>query len=187
MRRAKSDGFQVSCEVTPHHLVLTESAVEGFNTDAKMSPPLRGEEDVQALIEGLADGTIDAIASDHAPHELDSKQKEFAEAAMGILGLQTSLPLVLELVEAGKISRRRAIEAMSAKPAEVFGLEGGSLATGAVADVVIVDPKRKWVFDSEVNASLSNNSPFLGRQLCGAADTVLVGGSVVVSKGEVLS
>ena len=184
IRRAKNDGIDVTAEVTPHHLVLTEEAISSYDTMAKMMPPLRALEDVEALREGLRDGTIDAVASDHAPHEHDSKLVEFDVAAVGVLGLQTSLPLILDFVAEGVISRRRAVEALAAGPARVLGLEFGSLAAGRPADVCIIDPAHKWTFTREVVQSKSFNSPFLGRVMTGVAETVLVGGRIVVEKRE---
>lgn len=184
VRRAKRDGFHVTAEVTPHHLVLTEDAIGEYDTYAKMSPPLREQEDVDALLEGLRDGTLDAVASDHAPHEEDTKKVEFSKASFGILGLQTSLPVLLDLVRAGTLSRIRAVEVLTSGPARCFGLPTGRLAAGAPADVTIVDPDHVWVFDSESVRSLSRNSPFLDREMKGIADTVLVDGKVVVRGRE---
>jgi dihydroorotase len=181
IRRAKKDGIKITAEVTPHHLVLTEEAVREYDTYSKMSPPLREEEDVAALIQGLVDGTIDAIASDHAPHEDDSKKVEFARASFGILGLQTSLPLLLNFVEKGTISRARAISVMSHLPAAIFNLPGGRLSAGAVADITVIDPKKEWLFTPEEVRSKSRNSPFYNRKLTGRAREVLVGGKIVVS------
>lgn len=182
IRRAKNDGIRITAEVTPHHLVLTEDAVGDYDTNAKMSPPLRADEDRLALIEGLKDGTLDAIASDHAPHERDSKQVEFAKATFGILGLQTSLPLLLDFVRSGTISRRRAVEALSAAPARAFGLAAGRLAKGDAADIAIVNPEYVWNFRKEVVQSISKNSPFLGREMRGIAEAVMVGGRFVVEE-----
>lgn len=186
VRRAKQDGFLVTAEVTPHHLVLTEESVIGYDTNSKMSPPLRDNNDRQALIEAVKDGTIDAVASDHAPHELDSKQVEFGKAAFGILGLQTTLPLLMGFVIDGTFSRTRAIELMSSGPAGAFGLSAGKLAKGAVADIAIIDPKAKWRFDHEAVRSLSFNSPFIDRELTGRAETVMVGGKVVVEGAKLV-
>lgn len=178
VRRAKEDGVKITCEVTPHHLTLTEDAVGEYDTNAKMSPPLREEKDVIALREGLKSGVIDCVASDHAPHELDSKRVEFSKASFGILGLQTSLPLLLNFVRDGFLSRRRAIEALTAAPARAFGLEFGKIGRGAVADVTVIDPQARVKFDREVVRSLSYNSPFLGTELIGCAKHVIVGGAV---------
>lgn len=180
IRRAKNDGIKITCEVTPHHLLLTEDAIGDYDTNAKMSPPLRSYEDCEALIAGLKDGTIDSIASDHAPHEIDTKQIEFSKAAFGILGLQTSLPLTLELVGKGMIKRSKAIELLTSLPASIMKLNLGSLGKGALADLVIVDPDHRWTFTREEIKSLSFNSPFIGREMSGAAETVLVNGKILV-------
>ncbi|MCB0335276.1 MAG: dihydroorotase [Bdellovibrionales bacterium] len=186
VRRAKQDGFRVTCEVTPHHLVLSENEVSGYDANFKMSPPLRGAEDIAGLIEGIKDGTIDAIASDHAPHEKDSKLVEFEEASMGILGLQTSLPLLLDFVKRGEISRKRFVELVSTGPARCFGLAQGSLSVGSPADMVLIDPDYEWEFNVHKNVSKSINSPFLGTTLTGIADTVLVDGCVKVLNRELV-
>jgi len=184
VRRAKNDGIPITAEVTPHHLILSEEEVEGYNTNAKMSPPLREDWEIEELLRGLKDGTLDAVASDHAPHEQDSKLVEFSRASFGILGLQTSLPLILKLVKNGSLSRSRAIEVLTSSPASVFGLELGTLRKGALADVIIVDPEREWTFSKEQIKSLSFNSPFIGWDLQGIAETVLLGGKIVVEAGE---
>lgn len=186
IRRAKNDGIRITAEVTPHHITLTEDAVGEYETYAKMSPPLREDEDLQALLEGLKDGTLDAIASDHAPHEDDSKRVEFSKATFGIIGLQTALPLLLERVSSGILSRKRAVETMSTGPAKAFGLEGGTLRKGSVADLVVVDPAREYILEAQDMVSQSKNSPFYGRKVRGLADTVLVGGVVVVRGGRVV-
>lgn len=186
IRRAKNDGIRITAEVTPHHLVLTEAAVGEYDTSAKMSPPLREEADRLALIEGLKDGTLDAVASDHAPHERDSKMVEFSKATFGILGLQTSLPLLLDFIRQGSLGRKRAIEALSTSPAKVFGLPAGSLAPGQAADLVLIDPDYRWTFRREVLKSISHNSPFFGRDLQGIAETVFVGGKLVVESQRLI-
>lgn len=183
VRRAKADGIPVTAEVTPHHLFLEENCVSSYDANFKMSPPLRDSTTIKALRAGLADGTLDAIASDHAPHEIDVKQVEFDAAAMGVLGLQTNLPLALELIATGVVTRTRAIAALTSSPAAAFNLRAGTLVTGSPADVTIVDPDRKWSFGPDVNQSKSCNSPFVGRELTGAADTVLVDGRVVFADG----
>lgn len=185
LRRAKHDGLRVTGEVTPHHLVFTEDRVGLYDTAYKMSPPLREDDDVAALREALADGTIDAIASDHAPHDPDSKRVEFVRASFGIIGLQTTLPVVLGLVRDGVLSRARAIAAMSCEPARCFSLDRlvsgiGTLQVGAAADVTIIDPEQRWVLSSNSIASKSVNTPFLDTELQGSADLVMVGGNVVV-------
>jgi len=178
IRRAKNDQIHITAEVAPHHLVLTEESVRGYDTNAKMSPPLREQFECDALIAGLADGTIDCVASDHAPHHWDAKEVEFDKAAFGILGVQTTLPIMLELVRGGRVPRERAIDAMSSAPAKAFGLEGtGSLAPGARADICIIDPSKEWRLSKETILSKSRNTPFLDHDFTGQAETVLVEGS----------
>ena len=179
VRRGKNDGIKVTCEVTPHHLMLNEDDVGIYDTNFKMSPPLRAEKDRLALIEGLKDGTVDAIASDHAPHELDSKRVEFEEAAMGILGLQTSLPLMLDFFREGVISKFRLFELLSAGPARVFNLAQGKIKAGAPADITVIDPEYKWTFDKDKILSKSYNSPFIGRGMQGLAVAVIVDGKIL--------
>ena len=185
IRRAKNDGIQVSGEVSAHHLLLTENLVDGYYTDAKMSPPLRAQEDCDALLAGLVDGTIEVIASDHAPHELDKKKIEFSMAAFGILGLQTTFPMLLDLVKAGKISRKRFVEAMTVKPASIFRLNGGTLKKGSVADISILNPNHEWTFNKETCVSLSKNSPWIGTSMTGHVETLLVGGKVIVKDKKI--
>ncbi len=187
LRRAKNDGIAITAEVTPHHLFLTEDALVDYDTNCKMSPPLRDEEDRLALIAGLRDGTIDAVASDHAPHDRDTKEIEFGKAAFGILGLQTSLPLLLDFVRRGLISRRRAIEVFTSGPAKVFGLPLGVVQKGALADVSIINPEQRWNFTREEVRSVSFNSPFIGRELQGCADTVIVGGRIVLQDRKLIA
>ena len=186
VRRAKNDGIKVTCEVTPHHLLLTEEGVSGYDTNYKMSPPLRTEEIRQALVEGIVDGTIDVVASDHAPHEQDSKLVPFDEAAVGILGLQTSLPLLLEFCRNGTLSKKRMVELLSSEPAKIFNLELGSIKKGAMADMILVDPDRKWKFEESQIHSKSHNSPFIGKELQGAVDTVIVNGEVKLLDGKLI-
>jgi dihydroorotase len=184
VRRAKRRGLRVSCEVTPHHFTLTESAVEGYDTNAKMNPPLGGERDREALIEALLDGTVDAIATDHAPHAQHEKEQEFERAPNGITGLETSLGLTLQVMcgEHG-MSLRRAIALMTQKPAEVMGLDGrGHLGVGAVGDVVVFDPNAEWEFDAGASRSRSRNTPFGGWKMRGAIRAVLVNGAVQSAK-----
>jgi len=178
VRRAKGDGLPVTAEVSMHHLTLTEDAVEGFNTSAKMSPPLREEEDRLALLAGLVDGTIDVIASDHAPHDIDSKRVEFKKAAFGIIGFPTTLPLLLKLIQDNKVTRKCAIRALTSAPAKVFRLPGGRLAKGSVADVTIIDPNVRWQLKEEDIVSKSRNTPFLGWEFQGRARDVLVAGKI---------
>ncbi len=186
IRRAKNDGINITCEVAPHHLVLDEQCVRGYDTNYKMMPPLKGHEDVEGLFAGLADGTIDAIASDHAPHDKDSKLVEFSRATVGILGLQTSLPLLVEMSLKGAMSRKRMVDLLCAGPSRSFGLPYGTLKVGSDADVVVLDPKRTWVFSEQDVRSKSKNSPFVGKELTGQAKHVFVAGRQVVSGGELV-
>ncbi|MDD3815229.1 MAG: dihydroorotase [Desulfocapsaceae bacterium] len=178
IRQAKKRGVRVTAETTPHYFTLTEEAVEGYNTNAKMNPPLRTEEDRQAIRHGLQDGTFDAIATDHAPHSVLQKQVEFDRAANGIIGLETSLPLSLALIRAGVIAEARLVELMSSAPAHILGVAGGSLAIGDVADITVIDPDRKFIFTEDMIVSLSKNSPFLGWELQGKAVLTLLAGRV---------
>ncbi len=179
VRRARAAGHAVTCEVTPHHLLLTDEAVAdlAFSTDAKMKPPLRAEADREALLAGLVDGTVDAIASDHAPHAPGEKANPFACAPFGILGLETTVPLCLDrLVGGGVISLRRLVDLLSTGPARCYGLPGGSLAPGRPADVTLLDLDREVTVDPARFHSLSRNTPFAGWQLRGAPAGTFVGG-----------
>ncbi len=179
VRRAKAKGTRVTTETTPHYFTLTEEAVLGYNTYAKMNPPLRSEDDRLAIQEGLQDGTIDAIATDHAPHSSVEKKVEFDLAANGIIGLETSVPLTLELVRAGLISETRMVELMSVNPAKILGVSGGSLAEGQIADLTVIDPDVTFTYSKEAVVSNSHNSPFLDRKMQGRAVLTIVDGSVV--------
>ncbi len=178
LREAKGRGVRVTAEVCPHHFTLTEEAVRGFDTHAKMNPPLRTWQDVQAVREGLRDGTIDAIATDHAPHAAQEKQQEFAAAPHGIIGLETALPLTLVLVEEGILTLESAVAKLTTEPARAFGLSKGSLAPGVDADVVVVDPKAQWEVDPTRFRSKGRNTPFAGWAVKGRVLTTLVGGRV---------
>jgi len=180
VRRAKDAGIRVTCEVTPHHWTLTDEAVADYDTNTKMSPPLRSEEHITAIIEGMKDGTIDAIATDHAPHHLDEKGLEFDQAPFGITGLETAVGLAFDLVQQGVISLERVVEMCATNPARIFGLEDrGSLYAGAHADITILDPQLEWVFDVKKSKSKSRNTPFDGRAMQGAAVATIVGGRLV--------
>jgi dihydroorotase len=178
VRAAKKRGVRVTCEATPHHFTLTDEAVRGYNTNAKMNPPLRSADDVAAVRAGLADGTIDAIATDHAPHHLDEKNVEFNIALNGIVGLETALPLSLRLVEDGVLPLRDAIARLTSGPARALGIPRGTLEVGAAADVTVIDPELKWTVAAEKLLSKSKNTPFDGWQLKGAATHTIVGGRV---------
>ncbi|MDE2060511.1 MAG: dihydroorotase, partial [candidate division NC10 bacterium] len=180
IREAKARRMRVSCEVTPHHLALTEDAVRGFNSNAKMNPPLRSEDDRQALLEGLRDGTIDVIATDHAPHTVQEKEREFDQAPNGVIGLETALAVTLTtLVAPGVLSLPQAIAKLSGEPARILKLAKGRIAEGADADLTIFDPNRDWTVDPATFASKSRNTPFAGWRLTGATVATLVGGKVV--------
>jgi len=178
VRQAKKRGVRVTCEATPHHFSLTDEAVRGYNTNAKMNPPLRAGSDMEAVREGLADGTIDAIATDHAPHHHDEKNVEFNIACNGIVGLETALALSLKLVNEGVIDLGRMVALLTSGPASVLNLPGGSLEPGKPADVTIIDPELPWTVEADKLVSKSKNTPFNGWQLKGAAVVTIVDGKV---------
>ncbi len=178
IRQAKKRGVRVTAETAPHYFSLTEEAVAGYDTNAKMNPPLRTEADRQAICRGLQDGTFDAIATDHAPHSALEKQVEFDRAANGIIGLETSLPLTLALVREGVIEAARLVELMSVAPARILGVPGGSLAIGSIADITVIDPERRFCFTKEKIVSKSKNSPFLDWELQGKAVLTVCGGRI---------
>lgn len=180
VRRAKESGLNVTCEVTPHHWTLTDEAVSEYDTNTKMNPPLRSEEHVAAILEGMKDGTIDAIATDHAPHHLDEKALEFDQAPFGITGLETAVGLAFDLVQRGVVDLERVVEMCATNPAKIFGLKDrGTFKAGAHADVTILDPQLEWVFDVSKSKSKSRNTPFDGRTMQGAAVATIVGGRLV--------
>lgn len=180
VRRAKELGLRVSCEVAPHHWTLTDDAVSDYDTNTKMNPPLRSRDHIGALLEGLRDGTVDAIATDHAPHHADEKALEFDQAPFGITGLETAIGLAFELVQQGIIDLERLVELCSTNPARIFLLaERGTLRPGAWGDVTILDPDFEWTFDVSLSKSKSRNTPFTGRKMKGAAVATIVGGKVV--------
>jgi len=183
IRRAKEKGIRVTSEACPHHFSLTHEACEGYNTMAKMNPPLREAEDREAVRQALVDGTIDVIATDHAPHHYDAKEREFDDAPNGIIGLETALGVaVTELVEPGLLTLPELVDRMSTSPARIFHLPGGTLATGAPADVVVFDPAASWEVRPELFHSKSRNTPFRGRPLRGRADLTIVGGEVAFQR-----
>lgn len=181
VRRAKADGINVTCEVTPHHFTLTDKAVEGYDTNTKMSPPLRSEEHLEAILEGIKDGTIDAIATDHAPHHADEKALEYDRAPMGITGLETALGLAFnELVHKGIIDLVQIVKLCSSNPAKIFNIPNrGTLKVGSVADITILDPDLVWTYKNSDSKSKSKNSPFDNWQFTGAAVATIVGGKIV--------
>jgi dihydroorotase len=179
VRRAKRDGHAVTTEVAPHHLLLTDESCRGYDTNYKMNPPLRTAADVAACIEGVKDGTIDCLATDHAPHLAEEKELEFPSAPFGIIGLECALALYVKaLVEPGHIDWLRLIELMTIKSAEIVKLDKGTLREGADADVTIIDPQKKWTIDASAFASKSRNCPFHGWAMAGRAVTTIVGGGV---------
>jgi dihydroorotase len=186
VRRAKERGVAVTCEVAPHHWALTDADVEGYDTNMKMSPPLRSREHVEALMKAIGDGTIDAIATDHAPHHRDEKDLEFDNAPFGITGLETAVGLALDrLVHPGTINLERLVELCSVNPARIFKLENrGSLRKGAWGDVTILDPELLWTFDAAQSKSKSRNTPFDGLKMRGAAVATIVGGRILYRHPE---
>lgn len=180
VRQAKNDGWPVTCEVTPHHWTLTDEAVAEYDTNTKMNPPLRSREHVEAILAAMKDGTIDAIATDHAPHHADEKGLEFDQAPFGITGLETAVGLAFDLVHNGLIDLERVVQMCATNPAQIFGLtDRGTLKAQAHADVTILDPQLEWVFDVTRSQSKSRNTPFHGRSMHGAAVATIVGGRLV--------
>jgi dihydroorotase len=180
LRRAKADGVRVTGEATPHHIALTDDALATYDTNFKMNPPLRTEADRRAIIAGLRDGTLDCIATDHAPHTDYEKDKEFDYAPNGIIGLETALAVVLEvLVRQSKFKLSHAIDLMTRRPAALLGLPAGTLAVGAAADICLFDPDEAWTYDSKAGQSKSSNSPWNGKTLRGRVKTTIVDGRVV--------
>jgi len=177
IRRAKLRGIRVTAEVTPHHLTLTDETLRSFDSNFKMNPPLRSQEHVEACIEGLRDGTIDVIASDHAPHTVEKKMRELDQAPFGIIGLETSLAVVItKLVRPGILDWSAVAEKMSLNPAKILGIPKGTLQIGADADITVIDPDAKWTVSADDFHSKSRNSPYIGWELFGRASAVFVGG-----------
>jgi dihydroorotase len=180
VRQAKHRGIKVTCEVTPHHFALTDEAVMGFDTNTKMNPPLRSEKDRVALIEGVRDGTIDAIATDHAPHHLDEKMLDYDHAPFGVIGLETALGLSITVLHhQNDIPVTRIIEMLTAGPARAFSLPHGTLAEGVAADITVFDAEREWSVDPKRFKSKSRNTPFTGWKLSGTVAATIVGGRLV--------
>jgi dihydroorotase len=184
VREAKARGIHVTAEACPHHFTLTEETARGYNTHAKMNPPLRTWQDVQAIKDGLRDGTIDVIATDHAPHAPQEKQQEFTEAPFGIVGLETALSLTLGLVEEGVLTLESAVAKLTVQPAKAFGLAKGALEAGADADLVLVDPQAQWEVDPTRFRSKSRNTPFTGWKVKGLVMLTMVEGREVFQAGE---
>lgn len=179
VRQAKAAGLPVTAEVSPHHLLLTEEACATYDTNYKMSPPLRTKADVQACLQGMVDGTIDCLVTDHAPHGIQEKEHEFLDAPFGIIGLETALPLYVKaLIEPGSMEWPAMIERMTIRPSRVLSLEKGTLAVGADADVTVIDPGSRWTIDARHFRSKSRNCPFDGWQVTGRAVYTIVGGRI---------
>lgn len=186
VRQAKARGVKVTCEVTPHHFTLTDEAVMGYDTSTKVNPPLRASDDVAAVKEGLADGAIDVIATDHAPHTVEEKDVEYDNAPFGIVGLETAVGLVWnELVATGVLTPLQAVVKMSLNPAKVLGIPKGTLETGADADIVVIDPSLSWTVDAGRFESKGRNTPFNGMLLKGRVCATVVGGRVVMNNGKI--
>jgi dihydroorotase len=180
IRAAKARGVTVTAEVTPHHLSLTDEAVRGYRTEAKMNPPLRSAADVAAVRDALVEGVIDCIATDHAPHHYEDKEREFDYAPFGIVGLETAFGVcVRELVIGGHLDLPELIDRLSCRPAKIAGLPAGTLAEGSAADVVVIDPESRWKCQPEEFYSLSRNTPFAGQELVGRVVMTLVSGRTV--------
>jgi dihydroorotase len=186
VRRAKTKGLRVTCEVAPHHWSLTDEAVAGeqtsvpYDTNTKMSPPLRSQDHIDAILDGLRDGTVDVIASDHAPHHADEKALEFDQAPFGIVGLETSVGLAMNLVNEGVISLERLVELYATNPARLLNLQDrGTFNSGARADVIIIDPEMTWTFEVSKSKSKSRNTPFNGYQFRGGVVATIVSGRIV--------
>jgi dihydroorotase len=188
IRQAKQRGVMVTAEATPHHLTLTDQAVIGYSTAVKVNPPLRSSDHVAALITGLKDGTIDAIATDHAPHAFEEKDVEFKYAPSGFSGLETALGIILtDLYHTGELTLTEIIARMSSSPAQILDIDAGSLAVGASADITIIDPVLEWTVDSSRFQTRGKSTPFEGRRLKGKAVTAIVGGKVVMKEGELIT
>jgi len=181
LREARARGVKISGEVCPHHIALTDEAIQNFDTNCKMNPPLRAKEDVAALLEGIADGTISVLCSDHAPHAQFEKEVEFDAAPFGIVGLETELGLFLDLLvhKTKTIDLPRLIEMFTVNPARLLQIEAGTLAAGRAADVTLIDPELEWTVDAGVFQSMSRNTPFVGWKLKGRAVRTIVGGKTV--------
>jgi len=186
VRKAKQAGTRVTCEVTPHHFALLDEDITDYNTNFKMNPPLRSGQDREALLTGLADGAVDCIATDHAPHAHHEKNAEFDRAPFGITGLETALGLSISILHVRrKIPLNRIVELLSFSPGRLIGLEGrGTLAEGSHADITIFDPTEKWTFHAAQSFSKSKNSPFDGWRLQGKVVATIVGGKIVWQSGE---
>jgi dihydroorotase len=184
IRRAKKRGVRVTAEATPHHFTLTDECLRTFDSVYKVSPPLRGRPHLEACIAGLVDGTIDVIATDHAPHAVEKKMQELDRAPFGMVGLETALGLVVtNLIQPGHLDWPQALAKLTVNPARILGIDKGTLAIGADADVTLIDPDVTWTVDTADFHSKSSNCPFVGRELTGRAETVIVGGRIKFQRG----
>lgn len=187
VRQAKKRGVRVTCEVTPQHLTMTDECVNLFDTSTKINPPLRAQKDCEALLEGLKDGTIDAIVTDHSPHAQEDKDREYIYAPSGFPGLETSLGIMLtDLYHQGKLDLATIVSKMTCEPAKVFGMDAGTLAVGKSADITVIDPELCWTVDEKKFYTKGSHSPFIGRELKGKAVLTVVAGKIVMQDGEVL-
>ena len=185
IEKAKKDGVKVSCETCPHYFTLTEDAVKDFNTNAKMNPPLRTEEDKNAIIEALKNGVIDVVATDHAPHTDNEKEVEFDYAPFGIIGLETALSLaIMELIDKKVLNWKELVQRMSLTPSKILGLDSGTLSVGKEADIIIIDPKKKWKVTKENLLSKSKNTPFLEKELKGTVEHTIRKGRIIYSNNS---
>jgi dihydroorotase len=182
IRSAKKRGIQVTAETAPHYFTLTDREIMGFDPVFKVNPPLRSADDLAAIKDGLGDGTLDAIATDHAPHSVLEKDTEFDIAANGMIGLESALPLILELVREGVLSPRQAIASVSCNPARILGVAGGTLRRHAPADLTVIDPEVSYRLDCATFRSKSRNCPFHGREMRGQAVLTMVSGRIVFSR-----
>ena len=188
VRQAKARGLRITAEGTPHHFALTEEALATYDTHFKMNPPLRTEADRRAIIAGLRDGTLDCIATDHAPHTDYEKDREFDFAPNGITGLETALAISLQvLMRRSRFSLSRVVDLLTRRPAQVLNLAAGTLAPGAAADICLFDPEEQWLYDAKAGFSKSANSPWHGQTLTGRVKTTIVDGRVVFARGRILA
>ena len=188
MRRAKKDGINVTAEATPHHIALTEEALGTYDTNFKMNPPLRTEKDRKAIIAGLKDGTLDCIGTDHAPHAPDEKDREFDYAPNGITGLETALPVCLQvLVRENEFKLSQVIDLLTRRAADVLKLPAGKMTAGESADVCLFDPEEKWLYSAKNGFSKSLNSPWSGQELTGRVKTTIVSGRVVFNGKKIVT
>ncbi|HWP96159.1 MAG TPA: dihydroorotase [Syntrophomonadaceae bacterium] len=186
VRQAKREGLSVTCEVTPHHLALSDELVGSYDADTKVNPPLRSSEHIAALIEAVNDGTIDCIATDHAPHQMESKDCEYALASSGISGLETAVAVCMDMINQGVLDLNRVISMFTLGPARILGLQKGSLSPKTVADITVIDPRAVKIVDPDHFYSKSKNNPFKGRELTGWPFLTMVGGRIIAREGQLV-